>query len=391
CPGSGSCPGSGPSASASGSSSAGAAGSPKTSEGGCGRGAGWAAPCFCSRDGTAAGPHRLSAAARLPARACWAEPCGPPSCSGSSWSSRRAPAAARVARSAVRWAWWLSVQSRSGSRSTGRHHSSTNPLWVASASTCPAHHASVPTLARSSRVSTALTCSSLVNAASASATVRGSGQLSPSRASVSSCSGGTARASDSTRSHVPPTQATVRQYSVTVCGLSEVEPAAGSVEVPFSQLLDLRAAGFVVQPARDGAAGGLGGAAPGRGRGEGFGELGGQPVAGGPAVAQLGTELGGRDGEHAVDQARAEAVEDAGALLLGEPLAGGQVDRELDPAVGGVHALAAGAGGAGEAPGQVPGRDRHAAADGEGPGHRFGARVASVLGCVHGINCAARS
>lgn len=115
-----------------------------------------------------------------------------------------------------------------------------------------------------------------------------------------------------------------------------------------------------------GSTGRLGGP-PGPGRGERAAQEGGQPLARGRAVAPLGAVLGGHDRQDGAHQALAQAGQRPFALLLVEGGRRGQVQAELHARVRGVHALAAGARGVGEAlPQLARGHDQTPGAAGAG-------------------------
>jgi hypothetical protein len=67
-----------------------------------------------------------------------------------------------------------------------------------------------------------------------------------------------------------------------------------------------------------------------------------QTVPGGLPVAVLVPVLGRRHGEHARHEPSGQALRRARPLRPGQPRQLERTDRQLDPAVGGVHALAAG-------------------------------------------------
>src|SRR5688572_11249147 len=81
---------------------------------------------------------------------------------------------------------------------------------------------------------------------------------------------------------------------------------------------------------------------PARGRrgSEGLAEQVGEPQAGRRPVAQLRPVLRGDDGEAAADEPAREGLDGALALRLRERARGAGLEDELDPAVGGVDALA---------------------------------------------------
>src|SRR5690606_9517638 len=95
----------------------------------------------------------------------------------------------------------------------------------------------------------------------------------------------------------------------------------------------------------------------------------GEPRGGRLPVAQLGAVLARRDGEPAVDDPARERREDALTLTVVERGCRAEVHGELDTGVGGVHPLAARAGGAGEAPLQLVLADDDAARHVEVCGH----------------------
>ena len=111
---------------------------------------------------------------------------------------------------------------------------------------------------------------------------------------------------------------------------------------------------LVVQPPLLLAAARLGRPARGRRRGDRLPDGLGQPFPGRLAVAQLGPVLGGGDGQHAVNQSARQPP--GGALLqrFGQGLGRQHVPGQLHPRIGGVHALPAGPGGAGEPPAEFP-------------------------------------
>jgi len=82
-----------------------------------------------------------------------------------------------------------------------------------------------------------------------------------------------------------------------------------------------------------------------------------------------GPVLAGHDGEHAVDEPARQPVEDAGAHPVRHGARPGQVDRQLDPGVGRVDALAARAGRAREPLGQLGGGNDPVVGDFEVVGH----------------------
>src|SRR5690606_35062211 len=129
---------------------------------------------------------------------------------------------------------------------------------------------------------------------------------------------------------------------------------APSVVRAGAQPLDRRPARLGLQPPALRPRGGPGGPALRRIGPHGLPQRRGEPLASGLAVAQLAAVLGGHDGEHAVDEATAEPAQRALAQRLGHRRRAGEVERQLHPRVGGVHALAPGPGRPGEAPTQLP-------------------------------------
>ena len=110
-------------------------------------------------------------------------------------------------------------------------------------------------------------------------------------------------------------------------------------------------------------------------RGGGLAQQGDQALAGDHAVLSLGAVLRGDHHDPAADQPGREPVQQPLARRLGQGRdrpGGARVEVELDPAVGGVDALAAGAGGAGEALDQLAGVDDHAVAQAGTGGHGQG-------------------
>ena len=105
---------------------------------------------------------------------------------------------------------------------------------------------------------------------------------------------------------------------------------------------DLPAALLVRDPPLLRASGRLGGPAGWRRRCGGVAQHRGHPLARGPAVGELGAVLAGRDGQHAVDQPRPEPRQHPLLEVRRHRGRRGQVEGQLDPAVGGVDALPAG-------------------------------------------------
>ena len=115
----------------------------------------------------------------------------------------------------------------------------------------------------------------------------------------------------------------------------------------------------------------------------------GQALAGGHPVAVLGAVLGGGHDQPPAHQPGPEPGQQPGALGVRERGGRRDVVLQLDPRVGGVHRLPAGAGGAGEPLDQLAGGDHQAVREsGAGRHHELVARPAhrAVTGC-----CATRS
>src|SRR5699024_7280075 len=106
----------------------------------------------------------------------------------------------------------------------------------------------------------------------------------------------------------------------------------------------------------------------------------GQPLAGRPPVLPLRTMLGRRDRERGARQLRSQAGEDPGALLLVAGRRGAPVRAQLDPGLGGAHALPAGAGGGRELLDQLRGGNPQPTGRSRSRGHQQIVHPASVAG-----------
>src|SRR5699024_3639770 len=147
-----------------------------------------------------------------------------------------------------------------------------------------------------------------------------------------------------------------------------------------ARLLERRAPALGLQPPALRRPGGLGRAPYHRWR-DGLAQEGGEPLPRRAPVPVLGALLGRGDGEDSAGEPVGQLGEHALSLHLVERDRGGQVQAELDPGIGGVDSLPAGAGGVGELFVQL--RDGHPQAAG-----RAGARCHAQI--VHAPSVAER-